>query len=489
MTDRPSSRQELYARIREIGREEFILEEMVRYGFWPEGEQMPQDPPDEIERRGELEKQLQKLRQENARLSSQKKLRQEAYKQRLAESRRKQQENKERRERERQERAEAWQEQKENEIIYLGEGVSGGLNNIDGNISRLETYNLPILNTPQDIATAMDITVGELRFLAFSRPTSTVSHYIRFKIPKKTGGERQISAPMPRLKNLQTWILDNILCNIPLHEAAQGFRAGHSILTNAQPHVAADVIINFDLKNFFPSISYKRVKGLFFSFGYSEAAATIFSLLCTEPDVAEVELDGQTYYVAQSDTADATLRVSCRAAKRHLPQGSPASPAITNIMCRRLDKRLSEMAEELGFVYTRYADDLTFSGSGDNLRHICNIFRRTESIVSHEGFTLNEEKTRIIRRKSSQLEVTGIVVNEFPTISRKELKKFRATLYQIEKDGTQGKKWGNGDDVIAAIEGFANFVAMVNPEKGRELVTRVKGIKQKYGGRRRGVRE
>ena len=475
MTDRPRSRKELYARIREIGREEFILQEMVRYGFWPEGEQMPQDPADEIQRRGELEKQLRKLRQENSRLSSEKKLRQEAYKQRLAESRRKQQETKERRERERQERTEAWQEQKENDIIYLGEGVSGGLNNIDGNISRLESNNLPILNTAQDIATAMDITVGELRFLAFSRPTSTVSHYIRFKIPKKTGGERQISAPMPRLKNVQTWILDNVLCNIPLHEAAHGFRAGHSILTNAEPHVAADVIINFDLKNFFPSISYKRVKGLFFSLGYSEVAATILALLCTEPDVVEVELDGQTYYVAQS--------------KRHLPQGSPASPAITNIMCRRLDKRLSEMAAELGFVYTRYADDLTFSGSGDSLRHICNIFRRTESIVSHEGFTVNEEKTRIIRRKSSQLEVTGVVVNEFPTISRKELKRFRATLYQIEKDGPQGKRWGNGDDAIAAIEGFANFVAMVNPEKGRELVRRVKEIKQKYAGRRRGVGE
>ncbi|NES06543.1 MAG: RNA-directed DNA polymerase [Okeania sp. SIO2F4] len=468
MTDRPRSRKELYARIREIGREEFILAEMVRYGFWPEGEEMPQDPTDEIQRRGELEKQLRKLRQENARLFSQKKLRQEVYKQRLAESRRKQQETKERRERERQERAEAWQEQKENDIIYLGEGVSGGLNNIDGNISRLESNNLPILNTAQDIATAIDITVGELRFLAFSRPTSTISHYIRFKIPKKTGGERQISAPMPRLKNVQTWILDNILCNIHLHEAAHGFRAGHSILTNAEPHVAADVIINFDLKDFFPSISYKRVKGLFFSLGYSEAAATILAFLCTEPNVAEVELDGQTYYVAQSE--------------RHLPQGSPASPAITNIICRRLDKRLSEMAAELGFVYTRYADDLTFSGSGDSLRHICNIFRRTESIVSHEGFTVNEEKTRIIRRKSSQLEVTGVVVNEFPTISRKELKKFRATLYQIEKDGLQGKRWGNSDDVIAAIEGFANFVAMVNPEKGRELVTRVKEIKQKYGG-------
>ncbi|MDT9339367.1 reverse transcriptase domain-containing protein [Trichodesmium erythraeum 21-75] len=155
-------------------------------------------------------------------------------------------------------------EKKENDIIYLGEGISGGLNNVEGNIFRLEIYNLPILNTAQDIANAMDITVGELRFLAFSRPTSTVSHYIRFKIPKKTGGERQISAPMPRLKNVQTWILDNILCNVPLHEAVHGFRAGHSILTNAEPHVAKDVIINFDLKNFFPLFVTSVSKDYFF---------------------------------------------------------------------------------------------------------------------------------------------------------------------------------------------------------------------------------
>ncbi len=220
----------------------------------------------------------------------------------------------------------------------------------------------------------MNITQGELRFFAFYRPTSTVSHYIRFKIPKKIGGDRQVSAPMPRLKTAPTWILDCILCNIPLHEAAHGFRPQRSIVANAQPHVGADVIINFDLKNFFPSISYKRVKGLFSSFGYSETAATIFALLCTEADVEEVELDGQTYYVAMSD--------------RHLPQGSPASQAITNIMCRRLDKRLSAMAAELGFVYTRYADDFTFSASEDSWRHICNVFRRTESIVNHMGKNL-----------------------------------------------------------------------------------------------------
>ncbi|HBE21158.1 MAG TPA: RNA-dependent DNA polymerase [Cyanobacteria bacterium UBA11149] len=466
MSDQPRTRQELYDRIRQIGREEFILEEMIRYGFWPAQGTIPEDPADEIRRRGELQRELGKLREESRILHNEEALRKRLLQERLAESRRKRQETKERREKERQQRADAWREKKAQEITYLGEGVSGGLNNTDGDEERLQSYGLPICGKTAQIATAMGITVGELRFLAFSRQTSTITHYIRFKIPKKTGGERLISAPMPRLKNAQHWILNNILEKLELHDTAHGFRHNRSIVSNAQPHVGSDVIINFDLKDFFPSISYKRVKGLFHSFGYSEAAATIFGLLCTEPEIAAVELDGKTYYVALTH--------------RHLPQGSPASPAITNLLCRRLDRRLSEMAENLGFVYTRYADDLTFSASGDSLRHICNILRRTESIVTHEGFAINPEKTRILR-KNRQQEVTGIVVNEKPTIAKKELKRFRATLYQIEKDGIAGKQWGNSDDVMASIQGYANFVAMVNPEKGAEFQEKVRRIKERYG--------
>lgn len=465
MTDQPRTRQELYDRIRQVGREEFILEEMIRYGFWSPQGTIPQDPADEIRRAGEIRRELEKLRQENSRLHNEKQLRKEMLKQRLAESRRKRQETRERRERERQERAEAWKQKKEQEIIYLGQGVSAGLDNIQGDEERLQSYSLPPCNTPKEIADAMRMSVGKLRFLAFDRKTSTVSHYIRFKMPKKTGGERLISAPMPSLKQAQHWILENILQKLEVHDAVHGFRSNRSIVTNAIPHVGADVIINFDLKDFFPSISYKRVKGLFRSFGYSESAATIFGLLCTAADVEELELDGQTYYVAVDD--------------RHLPQGSPASPAITNLVCRRLDKRLTAMGEVLGYTYTRYADDLSFSASGDSLRHICNIIKRTASIVTDEGFAINQQKTRILR-KSRQQEVTGVVVNDKPNISKKTLKQFRATLYQIEKDGPVGKRWGNSPDVMAAITGFANFVTMVNPEKGAEFQQQVQRIKKKY---------
>lgn len=468
----PRTRQELYDRIRQSSREEVILEEMIRLGFWPAEGEIPADPADEIRRGGEIQRELNELYLQNRQIHNETYLKKQVYLQRLEESKRKRQENKERRERERQERAEAWRQRKEQEIVYLGDRVSAGLNDSEYNQERLESYGLPAYNTAQEIANAMGISMGELRFLAFSRKTSLTTHYVRFKIPKKTTGDRLISAPMPRLKKAQHWILNNILEKVPLHNAAHGFRQGHSIVTNAQPHLGAEVIINFDLKDFFPTISYKRVKGLFQSLGYSDIAATIFGLICTEPEITEVELDGKTYYVALSE--------------RFLPQGAPTSPAISNIMCRRLDRRLEHMAQKLGFVYTRYADDLTFSTSGEFRRHICNILRRTESIVDHEGFIINEEKTRIMRNTNQQ-DVTGVVVNSKLNVDKKTLKRFRATLYQIEKDGLEGKHWGHSGNLLASIQGFANYVAMINPEKAAEFQAQIERIKEKHGRRKKSV--
>jgi RNA-directed DNA polymerase len=466
MSEDARTREEIYAAMRKTSRDEVILEEMIRLGFWPAKDKLPEDPADEIRRRAELQRLLSEARSQHRKLHNEEHLLKEARKQRLAESRRKQQENKERRERQRSERAQAWQRTKEREIVYLGEAVSAGLNRTECDGERLASYGLPSYSTGEEIAGAMGITVNELRFLSFSRKTSEVSHYVRFKLKKKTGGERTISAPMPRLKQAQQWVLENLLEKVELHDAAHGFRKARSIVSNALPHVGAEVIINLDLKDFFPSIAYKRVKGLFRSMGYSEAAATIFGLLCTESETQEVSLDGKSYFVASGG--------------RHLPQGAPSSPAITNLLCRRLDRRLQKMAEELGFAYTRYADDLTFSASGEALKNICNVLRRTESIVTHEGFAVHPDKTRVLR-KSRQQEVTGVVVNQKPNVSRPELKRFRAALFQIEKDGIEGKHWGKSQDVLASMQGFANYVFMVNPEKGAEFQTRVRALIAKHG--------
>ncbi len=468
--DQPLSRQELYDRIRQSSRDEVILSEMIRLGFWPDAGTLPEDPGDEIRRQGEIQKELDQLRAENRRLNNETALKKQVLKQRLEASKAKQQETKARREKERLDRLAAWQESKAHNIVYLGEGVSGGLNRTDCDRERLQQYNLPELGTAEAIAQAMGLTLGELRFLSYSRRTSSVSHYVRFRIPKKTGGDRLISAPMPRLKSAQYWIEKNLLRPVAIHDAAHGFCQERSIVTNAQPHVGAEVVINLDLKDFFPSISYRRVKGLFVSLGYSEAAATIFALICTEPETEAVELDGKTYYVTQ--------------AERRLPQGAPTSPSLTNILCRRLDRRLTGLAQELGYVYTRYADDLTFSASGEAVQQVRQVLRQVHRIVSHEGFQVHPDKTRVLR-KSRQQEVTGVVVNQKLNVDRATLKKFRATLHHIEQDGLHGKTWGHSSDLLRAIEGFANYVYMVNPEKGSQFLTQIKRIKQKHRPKRR----
>jgi RNA-directed DNA polymerase len=471
MTDQPRTRQEIYDRIRTTSKDEYILEEMIRLGFWESDRQMPEDPAADIRRRGEIQRELQTLRQENRRLNDEAALKRAALQQRMAAARQKRQETKERREQQRQAKAAAWADRQSQSISYLGPEVSQGLNRTASNLERLQEHRLPVFQDSAELAAAMGISLGQLRFLAFSRRVSTVSHYVRFHIPKKTGGIRAISAPLPRLKQAQQWILDNILDRVALHSSAHGFRRGRSIVTNAQPHIGSAALINLDLQDFFPTISYRRIKGVFIALGYAEAIATILGLLCTEPDITAVELDSRKYYIAEGS--------------RYLPQGAPSSPALTNILCRRLDQRLDGLAQQRGFTYTRYADDLSFSTPDvDNLRNIGNILQGTRAIVAHEGFTIHPDKTRVLRPSQHQ-EVTGIVVNEKLNIDRATIHKFRATLHQIAKDGPAGKSWGTGEDVLLAIEGYANYVAMVNPTLGQKFLSQVKNIKKTYGRRSR----
>src|SRR5262245_46301463 len=203
------TRQELYDRIKTSSKDEVILEEMIRLGFWPAQGSVAGDPAEEIRRRGELERLLVSLTTERVRLQDPEAIKKAYRQQRMEESRRKRQENKERRLRERRERAEAWRKRKEKEVLYLGEGVSGGLNVHQGDDGRLRASGLPVLHTALELAGAMGISVGELRFLSWSRRVSTVNHYQRFQIPKRSGGLRQISAPRPRLKAAQEWVLRN----------------------------------------------------------------------------------------------------------------------------------------------------------------------------------------------------------------------------------------------------------------------------------------
>ncbi|MCH2045720.1 MAG: RNA-directed DNA polymerase [Saprospiraceae bacterium] len=453
------TRQQLYDRIRETSKEEYILSEMKRLGFWnPEGE-LPKLSEKLIEEKGGLRKELNQLMDKQRQFRDKERMLKEMRQKRMKEALARRAETKERQERLRQEKAEKWAEKKSKEIVYLGKGVSAGLSDKVYNEEKLKQNGLPIFKEAIDLANAMEIDLGELRFLAYHRTTARTSHYKRFYIPKKSGGKRLISAPMPRLKKAQYWILHNILYKMDIHEAAHGFVPKRSIISNAQGHLGSAVVINVDMKDFFPSVTFRRVKGLFKGLGYSQQIATVLALLCTEANTDEIELDGELFFVSKGE--------------RFLPQGAPTSPALTNILCRKLDKRFKGMVDKLGWKYTRYADDLTFSSH--STKDVSRVLWQTKKLIEDEGFVLHPDKVHVMRKGSRQ-EVTGIVVNEKLSVSRKKLKQFRTVLHKIEQTGTtKGLCWGNGH-LLQTIKGYANYVNMVNPTKGAVLLERVQGI-------------
>src|SRR5260370_22231507 len=153
--------------------------------------------------------------------------------------------------------------------------------------------------------------------------------------------------------------------------AAQGFRKGCSTVSNAKPHCRQAVVVNMDLENFFPSIVFARVRSVFRRLGYSPCVATILALLCTECPRRQVTYDGKAYWVAVGP--------------RGLPQGACTSPALSNQVARRLDKRLGGLAKKLNLGYTRYADDLTFSGSADSEPRVGYLLARIRHLVKAEG--------------------------------------------------------------------------------------------------------
>jgi RNA-directed DNA polymerase len=460
-----NKRQELYDRIRASSKDEVILEEMKRLGFWPSDQNQADVSETLIERKGELQRELNQLVQKQQLYADPEQALKAMRTQRMADSKQRQKEYRERRIIERHEKAAQWHQRRQQEILYLGEQVSAGLNDTSIDLQKLERYGLPPIETAEALSQAMGISLAELRFLSYNRNIFRIHHYQRFTLPKKSGGERAISAPMPRLKRAQYWVLANILEKIPLHESAHGFRAGRSIVTNAQPHCQAFIVLNYDFKDFFPSLKYPRIRGLYRSLGYGEQIATLLALLTTEADVQEVVLDGDHYYVKQGD--------------RHLPQGAPSSPALTNIICRRLDARLQGVARSLGFRYTRYADDLSFSGDQESISHLNKLQWRLKAIVAEEGFQLHPEKSRIMRN-STQQEVTGIVVNEKPSIDRKTLRRFRALLHRMEKQGPDGCHWGGSPNVLRSAKGYAHFVSMVDAQKGQRYLDQIERITQRF---------
>lgn len=358
-------------------------------------------------------------------------------------------------------RAEEIAHLKATDIRFVGRGVSALLNHRESNASDLETAGLPVLASPADLATALNIPISRLRWLCFHSEATTCVHYVTFDIPKKSGGTRQLSAPHTHLAGAQRWILENILAKLPTEDSAHGFVPGRSTVTNALPHAGKEVVINVDLENFFPSIGFGRVRAMFRRLGYSGAVSTLLALICTECPRKKVTYDGVTYHVATGP--------------RGLPQGACTSPAISNQIARRLDQRLTPWMAKAGFTYTRYADDLTFSASNCESETIARLLSRVESICQEEGFRINRKKTRVQRKQTRQT-VTGLVVNVAPAVPRDVVRRVRAILHRAKTEGLNAQNRENHPNFRAWLGGMIDYISMVKPELGKKFREELGGL-------------
>jgi retron-type reverse transcriptase len=358
--------------------------------------------------------------------------------------------------RKREERAAAIAQRKATDIVYLGRGVSGGLADRRSDVEKLTAAGLPVLATPADVAAALGVPVPRLRWLAFHADAATVDHYVRFPVPKKSGGERWLASPHRDLAAAQRWVLEHVLAKPPSHDAAHGFVPGRSTVTNARPHAGAAVVVNLDLRDFFPSITFPRVEGAFRHLGYSPAVAAILALLCTEAPRTRVEYAGRPYFVA--------------AGPRSLPQGACTSPALSNLVARRLDARLSGLARRMGWTYTRYADDLTFSTTDAEQAkaNVGYVLARVRHVAQDESFAVNEAKTRVLKPSARQA-VTGLVVNRGVAAPRKLRRQLRAVLHDARKTGRLTVRAAPGVDPAGWVHGMLGYVSMANPAQGEKL--------------------
>lgn len=450
MTD--DDKAKLYKQVVQQANEQVLLERMRLHGFWPSNQGLPEDPATEAAERAKLEGEIAELRKEHAQFQNVEKALAIERKRRWEESKKRRAEARAKRLEEQEQRFEAWQAFRQTTIVYAGEGVSAGLQQVSSDEAALTRRGLPVMHVAADLAERMGITLSSLRWLTYHRRGATLVHYHRYGIAKKTGGVRYISAPKPALKKAQAWVLENILSVLKPEPHAHGFVPERSIVSNAREHVNRAVVINLDMKDFFPSITFRRVKGLFEAIGYSEHLATVLALLCTEPPRIAATLEGKVYHVALG--------------QRVLPQGACTSPAITNILCRNLDRRLAGLARKHHFNYTRYADDLTFSG--DNSAAVGRLLRSVRAVVQAEGFTEHPRKTRIMRRANRQ-EVTGVVVNTRPTISRHEVRTLRAILHNAARHGLASQNRAQHPHFIDSLRGRIAYLCMVDPQRGLPL--------------------
>lgn len=318
----------------------------------------------------------------------------------------------------------------------------------------------PAIDTVGDLADWFEITVSELDWFAnFWRFDTTapkrLRHYNYQLLKKRDGNPRLIEIPKTRLKRLQRKIHQEILTAVDTHTAAHGFCPGRSCMSHAANHTNKRYVMSYDIEQCFQSIGWLKVKTVFLRMGYTAKVSTYLAALCTH----SVRLEKPQ--LAMFDPIElARLR------QRHLPQGAPSSPTLTNAVLYRLDQRLAGLAHRLDLDYSRYADDLTMSGNTHR------DYRFLEPLIGgiclDESITLNYKKTRIKRSHQQQL-LTGIVVNAKTNISRKQFDSLKATLTNCARHGLHSQNRDNHPHFGAHLFGKIQYVKSINKKRGLKL--------------------
>jgi retron-type reverse transcriptase len=339
----------------------------------------------------------------------------------------------------------------------------------------LERCALPDLPTTGRIAEWLALEPNQLDWFADIQGRNAdavderLRHYTHRWVAKRSGGHRLLEIPKVRLRQLQRKLLRELLEYVPPHEAAHGFRPRHSCKTNAEPHVGHDVVIRMDLQDFFVSIGHARVEGVFRMLGYPEKAAQVFAGLCTNRVPASLfRRHDAAKYDFELPQTNWLLRK--RLLSPHLPQGAPTSPALANLCAFNLDLRLHAAVESMDGHYTRYADDLTFSGGRQLARGANRFIELVTRIVQEEGYAVNFRKTKVMLASRRQ-QVTGIIVNRKLNLSRRECDELKAMLYNCVRHGPSSQNRAGLEDFHGHLAGRIAHLTAINPERGWKMKT------------------
>ncbi len=336
-------------------------------------------------------------------------------------------------------------------------------------VDAAQSWRLPVIESCGGLADWLWLAPNRLEWFADCKglnrklPSLKLQHYRYQIVSKPSGGIRLLESPKAELIDIQRRILSGILDRIPAHPAAHGFVKRRSIVTFAQAHTRKAAVLRMDIQDFFPSFPAARAQALFRTLGYPEQVADRLSGFCVNAAPARIwsnQPPGVDYRIWQN----ARIRYT----RPHLPQGAPTSPSLANLMAYRLDCRLSGLARTAGAVYTRYADDLAFSGPHAFARAAERFSSHVAAVALEEGFSTNHHKTRIMRQGQSQ-QLAGVVVNQDVSLRRRDLDVLEAILTNCIRLGPESQNREARLDFRACLQGRISFVAMVSPAKGVRL--------------------